>query len=262
MDRVIPNFKLTLFLLALSILIILADLIHFLSLPKYILSYITTPISFGLYQTYNKISRQFYFIFNLRSAAVENKALKEQLGQLLSENAQIRKRLAETESLVAQQNALGIATYNLTSARPIGIQRYLRIDKGSKSGLKQGNAVVFKDNYLGKIVGLSENLANVQLLSDPDSKVAAFSQGLEGKAKGVLTGKFGSEMVLEKILHEEKIKIGDLVYSEGTEGFLPRGLILGKVSQVLGLENEVFKQAKVQPNFDIRDLDLVFVIKE
>lgn len=262
MDRVIPNFKLVLFLLALSTLIILADLIHILSLPKDFLSYITTPISFGLYQTYNKISRQFYFIFNLRSAAVENKALKEQLAQLLSENSQIRKKLAETESLLSQQSALGPATYNLVAARPIGIQRYLKIDKGAKSELKQGNAVVFKDNYLGKIVSLSENSANVQLLSDPDSKVAAFSQGLEGRAKGVLIGKFGSEMVMEKILHEEKIKIGDLVYSEGTEGFLPRGLILGKVSQVLGLENEVFKKAIILPNFDIRDLDLVFVILE
>jgi len=92
--------------------------------------------------------------------------------------------------------------------------------------------------------------------------MAAFSQGLEGVAKGVLVGQFGTESLLDKILHEETIKAGDLVYSEGTEGNLPRGLILGKVVEVKGEENEVFKQAKVVPVFDIRDLELVFVIIE
>lgn len=262
MGRVIPNLRLFLTLISLSLLITILDLTKVLNLPKSFLSYVTNPISFGLYQTNKNILNQFSFMFSARLAARENKALKEQLGQLFAENAQLRKKLAETESMLSQENHLDPKTYNLIPARPIGIQRYLKIDKGSKDGIKVGEAVVISDNYVGKIVQVSEKSSNIQLTSDPDSKVAAFSQGLEGKAKGVLKGQFGSEMMFDKILHEEIIKIGDLVYSEGTEGFLPRGLILGKVIQVLERENEVFKQAKVQPNFDIRDLELVFAIEE
>lgn len=239
-----------------------ADITHFLSLPKRVISYVTNPISFGLYQTNKNVSKQFNFIFNLRLAAVENKALKEQLGQLLSENAKLRKKLAESEALVFQALHLDPKTYNLMPARPIGIGRYLRIDKGLDAGIKLGEVVVFNDNYIGRIVAVSEKSSSIQLLSDPDSKVAAFSQGLEGKAKGILKGEFGNDILLDKILHEEIVSVGDLVYSEGTEGFLPRGLILGKVSQVLERENEVFKQAKITPNFDIRDLEVVFVIQE
>lgn len=262
MDRVVPNLKLFVILTSLSLLILILDLMHFLTFPKTILSYITNPISFGLYQTYSKLGRQFHFIFQARFAAQENKALKEQIGKLLSENAKLRTKLAETESLVSQSQNLGFHTFNLTAARPIGLGKYLRIDKGSSSSIKVGQAVIFNDNYIGKIVSVSPRTANVQLLSDPDSKVAAFSQGLEGKAKGVLIGQFGTDILMDKILHEEKINIDDLVYSEGTEGFLPRGLILGRVSQVMERENEVFKQAKIQPVFDIRDLELVFVITE
>lgn len=262
MERVVPNLKLFLILIIISALILAADLAHFLSLPKRIISYITNPISFGLYQTNRNIFRQFNFIFTLRSSARENKALKEQLGQLLSENAQLSKKLAESEALVSQQTHLDPQTYNLIPARPIGIERYLKIDKGSDSGIKIGKAAVFKDNYIGKIVQVSEKSSNIQLTSDPDSKVAVFSQGLGGKAKGVLIGQFGNDILFDKILHEEKISIGDLIYSEGTEGFLPRGLILGKVFQVLEQPNQVFKQAKVTPNFDIRDLEVVFVIQE
>jgi len=262
MDRVIPNLKLFLILSSISILIVVLDIVHVLTTPKQLASYITNPISFGIYNTSKNIGKQFYFVFQARFAAQENKALKEQIGQLLSENASLHKKLAENLSLLSQEKHLDPTTYNLVPARPIGIGRYLKIDKGSSQGLVMGQAVVFNDNYIGKVVQVSEKSSNVQLTSDPDSKVAAFSQGLGGKAKGVLIGQFGNEIILDKILHEEKISVGDLVYSEGTEGFLPRGLILGKVTQVMEQENEIFKQAKVSPSFDISDLDLVFVIKE
>jgi len=262
MDRIIPNLKLLLILVSLSILILVLDLFQILRFPKTLLSYLINPISFGLYQTNQKFIRQFHFIFQARFAAQENKALKEQIGQLLSENANLRKSLTEAQTLVSQDKHLDPATYNLIPARPIGIGRYLKIDKGLSEGLALGQAVVFNDNYLGKIVQVSEKSAHVQFLSDPDSKVAAFSQGLEGKGRGVLIGQFGTDILMDKILHEEKVNVGDLVYSEGTEGFLPRGLILGRVSQVLKQETEVFKQAKVTPNFDISDMELVFVIVE
>lgn len=262
MVKLLPNLKLFIFLITLSILIFGADTFNLLNIPKQIGFYITNPLSFGLYQTKQRLGRQFYFVFEARFAAQENKALKEQVGQLLSENASLRKELAEAESLLSQESRLDPDIYNLEPARPIGLSRYLKIDKGSSSGIKVGQAVVFNDNYVGKIVQVSQNASNIQLLIDPDSKVAAFSQNLEGKAKGVLAGQFGNEILLDKILHEEKINIGDLVYSEGTEGFLPRGLILGRVSQIMERENETFKQAKVKEVFDIRDLELVFVIQE
>lgn len=262
MIRVIPNLKLLLILILSSLLILILDSNNLLSFPKNVFSFITNPISFGLYATSQKLNRQFYFVFQARFSAQENKALKEQAGHLLSENADLRKKLAQSESLISQFKYLDPATYNLIPARPMGIGRYLKIDKGSTSGIVSGQAVVFNDNYVGKIVQVSGRSSNVQLISDPDSKVAAFSQGLTGRSKGILIGQFGTDILMDKILHEEIINVGDLVYSEGTEGFLPRGLILGKVTKVLKSESEVFKQAKVSPNFDMRDLELVFVIKE
>lgn len=262
MDKVISNLKLLLILGFLSILILILDLFQLLTLPKQLMSILTTPISFGLYQTNQKLGRQFYFIFEARFAAQENKAFKQQIGNLLSENSKLRKKLAETQNLLSQGQHLDPQTYTSIPAHPMGIGRYLKIDKGSNAGLKLNQAVVVNDNYVGKIIKVEPQNANVQLLSDPDSKVAAFSQGLEGKAKGILLGQFSTDILFDKILHEEKIGIGDLVYTDGTEGFMPRGLILGRVTQVLEQPTQVFKQAKVVPNFDIRDVELVFVIIE
>lgn len=262
MSRVILDLKIFLILIFLSLIIFFLDTVNLLNLPKQAVFYITNPISFGIYNTNRIIGKQFYFLFQARFAAQESQALKEQTVKLLAENAVLRKKLAETESLLSQERYLAPGTYNLLPSRPIGLGRYLKIDKGFSSGIKLGRAVIFEDNFIGKIVVVSSSASEVQLLADPDSKVAAFSQNKEGKAKGVLIGQFGTDILLDKILHEEKITEGDMVYSEGTEGFLPRGLILGKVSQVIDRENEVFKQAKVVPVFDIRDLELVFVMQE
>lgn len=262
MEKVIPDFKILILLVLVSLLIFVLDNLNLLNLPKQAASYLTSPISFGIYDTSRQVSRQFYFLFQARFAAQENKALKEQISKIIAENAFLRQKLAETQAILSQDKFLDPATYNLAPARPIGLSRYLKIDKGSASGVKLGQAVVFEGNFVGRIVSVSPKTANVQLLTDPDSKVAAFSQNIEGKAKGVLLGQFGTAVLLDKILHEEKVAIGDLVYSEGTEGFLPRGLILGSISQILERENEIFKQAKVQPIFDVRDLELVFVMTE
>lgn len=262
MDKIIPNFKIFLIAVFLSFLIFILDIVHFLALPKSLMFYITNPISFGLYNVNKNIGKQFHFIFQARLSAQENKALKEQISTLLSENARLRRDLAETQSLLSQEKHLDPKTYNLLSARPIGLSRYLKIDKGSENKVKVGEAVVFNENLIGRVVQVSEKASNVVLLTDPDSKVAAFSQGLEGRAKGILLGQFGTDIILDKILHEEKISSGDLVYSEGTEENLPRGLVLGRVNQVLDKENEVFKSAKVSTVFNLADLELVFVIQD
>ncbi len=100
------------------------------------------------------------------------------------------------------------------------------------------------------------------MASDPDSRLTAFSQSDSGRGKGVLSGQFGSEMLLDKILHEEPIKVGDLVYSEGQEIEIPRGLVLGQVTQLIEKDEEAFKQAKIKPVFNIGDLEVVFVVGE
>lgn len=254
------DLKTFIILILFSLLIIIADNLNWLGLIKGSLQTVTIPIQYGLYKSSLSVSRQFEFISLARQASQENKALKEQLAELLSENARLNKQLAETQSFVDQQNSLNSQTFNLIPARPIGLSRYLLIDKGSDDGIKVNQTVIFKDNFIGKIKEVTNKKSKIILSSDPDSQVAAFATNDQGKAKGVLAGQFGSEMLMDKILHQEPIADNDIVYTDGTEIEIPRGLILGRVSEVLSRDNEVFKQAKVKSVFDTNDLEVIFII--
>jgi len=244
-----------------SLVLFLVDSLGLLKLPKTAVQYITIPVQYGLYQTGISFQRHLEFITLARTAALENKALKTQLANLLTENSSLRKQLLDNQSLTDQYSKLNPQTYDLLPTRIIGMGKSITIDKGENDGIVIGQVVVFKDNYFGQIKGISPKSAEVLLPQDPTSKLAVFSQGEGGRAKGILVGQFGSEFLMDKILHQEKVSVGDLVYSEGTEGKLPKGLIIGRITQVFDRQNEVFQQAKVEPVFNLTDLDIVFVIK-
>lgn len=260
MKDVARDLKFFLILGVISLFLFSFDKLGFLKFPKLLLQTVTVPIEFGVYKSGTAIGKQFEFLWLSRVASLENKALRLQMGEILSENANLRKKLAESEILIDSYNKLSPQTYDLQPARIIGISRFLTLDKGESDGLKVGQPIAFKDQYLGQIKNVTTKFSEALLLTDPDSKIAVFSQGTDGRAKGILQGQFRSELLMDKILHQEKISVGDLVYSEGTEGKLPRGLLMGKVTQVYERENEIFKQAKIEPLFKVTDLDLVFVI--
>lgn len=247
--------------MVLSLLIFAFDNLGLLNYPKQLLQNLTIPIQYGLYHNSKNISNQFNFIKDARKASLENFALKKQMAQVLAENAALQKELNENVQLVDQYNKLNPQTFDLLPARVLGVERYILIDKGLSDGLLENQVVVYKDNYLGRIKNITPKTSQVVLVTDPESKIAVFSQNPEGRARGILQGQFGSELLMDKILHEEQIKVGDLVYSEGTEGKLPKGLVMGKVTQVLERQNEIFKQAKVEPIFKLIDLDIVFIIR-
>lgn len=244
-----------------SLFIFLLDNLNSLNFFKSLAQTLTTPVQFGLYQSGNSLKKQVSVVFFVRQAVLENKALKHQLGELMSENAFLRTQLKEQQIIADQYQKLSPQTYDLLKAKVLSSGRYLTIDKGLDDGLSKNSVVVFKDNYIGKVIEVNPKTSQVLLATDPDSKVAVFSQGREGRAKGIIEGQFGAGLLMDKILHQEKVEVGDLVYSEGTEGSLPKGLILGKVTEVLERQNEVFKQAKVESLFKIIDLDSVFVLR-
>lgn len=261
MKIILLDFKLFIILIIFSILLFAFDNFGLLNFPKGILQTLTTPVQYGLYKNSTNFKKQFTFIVEARKASLENNALKQQLALISAENATLQKKIRDTTDLIDQYNKLNPQTFDLLPTRVLGIERYVIIDKGSNDGIAESQVVVYKDNYLGKTKNVTPKTSQVILATDPESKIAVFSQGSYGRARGILTGKFGSEMLMDKILHEEIVEVGDLVYSEGTEGKLPKGLVMGKVVEVMERQNEIFKQAKVEPIFKLVDLDSVFLIK-
>jgi rod shape-determining protein MreC len=62
------------------------------------------------------------------------------------------------------------------------------------------------------------------------------------------------------IPQEEDVSIGDIVLTSGLGGLMPKGLVIGQVTEVQQKEYETFQTATVRPAVDLTRLELALVI--
>lgn len=133
------------------------------------------------------------------------------------------------------------------------------ISAGRKQGVTIGDSVVWEDIILGTVVDVSENMSSLRRLSDAESRIPVYVPSTG--ARGLLEGRFDSQIVMSQILQEEEVKEGDTVVTSGDSQVL-RGFVVGKVKKVEVEESDVYKEAFVEPVVNVGRLNTVFVVKE
>lgn len=246
------------------------------------------PVESFLSQSLKSILRSFYSISTninktysreaeKQDLAFELKKAEEKINQLISENVKLRFLEEENSVLRKHLNFLNkdnrrylmaniISRGELTGASSEGSQSVL-IDKGSVDGLFAGLAVISSEAIgtssqgviIGKIVNVKENIAEVYLVTNKNSKLAASIFG-ENKTSGIASGELGLTIKMNFIPQTENIKAGDIVATSGLEQNIPRGLIIGRVSDVSKENNEVWQSATVETLVDLDALSIVSIL--
>jgi rod shape-determining protein MreC len=57
------------------------------------------------------------------------------------------------------------------------------------------------------------------------------------------------------------LNIGDDIITSGLGGLMPKGLLIGKISQINNTNDKLFQQAVIIPKVKYFDLGMVFVVK-
>ncbi|MGC9350014.1 MAG: rod shape-determining protein MreC, partial [Anaerolineae bacterium] len=139
--------------------------------------------------------------------------------------------------------------------------RFIIINAGAQDGVAVGMPVVTGGAaMIGRVARTSPQLAYVQLINDPQSRVAAMLQ--QSRVSGVLEGTEEGQLVMTDILPDETVTEGETIISSSLGGMLPRGLILGQVEEVTYQESDLFQAARVRPAVDFRRLETVLVVTD
>ena len=135
----------------------------------------------------------------------------------------------------------------------------LYIDKGANDGIEQYLPVLLNGNVIGRINRVSKNYSEVQLLSNPDFKMAV---DINGHIQGILRGKGNSEFVINNFNDElvDKISLFNIKTS-GISELYPKGLSIGKfnVSNKKSLIDN--KTLILKLNFDLSKVSTLVVYK-
>ncbi|MDP2709066.1 MAG: rod shape-determining protein MreC [bacterium] len=208
--------------------------------------------------------------------ASELKKAEERLNQLTVENVKLRFLQDENDALRKQLNFFSQDDSRYLMANVIsrgalaesgeGGQAIL-IDKGARDGLSSGLAVVSstavgsstRGVIIGKIAKVEEQLSQVYLITNKNCKLAAAIFG-ETKTSGITAGDLGLTVKMDFIPQTENIKVGDIAATSGLEQNVPRGLVIGRVTEVIKENNEVWQAATIEPMVDLGSLSVVSIL--
>ena len=219
----------------------------------------------------NALNNFFSDINYLEDTFKENKRLKEkvdslaesqaELSVLREENVQLKSELDLQSSLTEYSTMTG----TVISRNPDAWVDQVIVDRGSMDGLERGMSVMSKNGLVGRISEVSPTSSKVTLLSTTaPSSILTSTEIMQEEETifGVLTG-FDlerNELVMEQITSEAAIEIGNEVITSGLGGLVPRGLLVGTITEISLDSQGLGQRVYIEPATDFTDIQFVTII--
>jgi rod shape-determining protein MreC len=227
-----------------------------------------TPFEEGLHWLQTSTSGIWHNYLYLRGVRAENRDLKQQIQQMRLEQVRVSQDAEQAHRLQALLEFKEQFISQTMAAQVIGWSgseqsRSIYIDKGAREGLKPDMAVITRDGIVGKVLQvfgsnpLERSVSQVLLINDQTSGVGAILD--QTRLQGILRGTPSGDVVLEKVMSDETVPVGELVLTSGGDGIFPKGLPVGKVTKV-SPGSELFLNIRVRPAAQLSRLEEVLVV--
>ena len=191
-------------------------------------------------------------VARLRSEVVALRLRQLRHDELESENERLRAALALRERLPTRSVGAEVVARDWN-----GFTRGLTIDRGRADGVERLAPVIVTRGVVGRVAGLRERSAAVQLLTDPASSIGGVV--VRTRAQGLVEGVAGGRLRLKLAASEEGVRSGDLVVTSGVGQLFPKGLPLGRVGRVYA-SSGLFRTAEIEPAVDLATVEEVLVL--
>ena len=119
------------------------------------------------------------------------------------------------------------------------------------------NEDIDKFYFIGRIWSIENNKAKILLITNPLSAIPAKVKNKN--IEGIIIGSSYSNLILDYIMPDDDIKIGDIIVTSGLNN-IPENVEIGKVIKIETSQTKIFKQAIVKPNFNINSLKNLIII--
>lgn len=135
----------------------------------------------------------------------------------------------------------------------------IRIDRGSRDGVRVGMGVIHPGGVVGTIHRVSDHFSDVLTLADPASSIDAVIQ--RSRARGIISGETNTLNCKLKYMDKlEDVTQDDAVVSTNFGEVFPSGLLIGHVSEISSTSNGILQDITVKTAVDLYRLEEVLVV--
>lgn len=223
-----------------------------------------TPFERGVVWLESSSGNLWHNYVYLRGVRAENRELKDEIEQMrleqvrLSEDAVQAHRLQSLLAFKEQYIAKTVAAQVIGSSGS-DLSRIVYIDKGEDAGLRRDMAVITADGIVGKLLLVYPSTAQVLLINDQTSGVGVILE--KSRLQGILHGTANGEVVVNDVMSDEQVPVGETVLTSGGDQIFPKGLPVGTVTRV-GSGKDLFLNINVKPSAELSRLEEVLVLVE
>lgn len=250
-----------------------------LSPVESVLHYVLDPVQRAFSGLVTSAGDLFQTVREARELRPQVEELRTQVEALTAENIRLREYEAEVQQLrdllgfvsqypgasfvgadvVGQEACDVFPCGEVVGLEPSPYLRYITINAGALQGVQVEMPVVSGGAILvGRVSQVFPRTARVQLLNDADSAVAAILQA--SRVTGLVVGQPDGSLRMEYIPQDQEVQVGDIVLTSGLGGVMPKGLVIGQVTEVQAPGYELHQTAIVQPAIDLSRLEMVLVV--
>ena len=183
--------------------------------------------------------------------SAENKALKQRILKLQGQQQQLQflqnenRRLRELLGSDARESARRmVAEVIAVASEPFSQQ--LVINKGTLSGVYEGQPVLDSSGIIGQVQDVGGNTARVLLISDQSHAISLRSERNDIRVLAQGTGDIG-RLELMFIPHSTELREGDLLMSSGLGGVFPEGYPVARIASIVRDESLPFATVFADP---------------
>lgn len=230
---------------------------------------ILSPVQRGLYSATDAIGDFFSRVFSSTDLQIENLELKAKVAELegqlqdYSEVKQENQRLKTLLNFDTETKQLEYVSTRIIGKAPGHWFNMFLIDVGLSDGVKVDMPVVNGDGLVGRVVATGANWSRVLAIIDSSSGVSGIVE--RTRDNGILHGTTaaGNEnalLTVDSLPLDADLMPGDTVITSGLGLTYPKGIRIGKVTEVSQSDDGMRNKAVVTPWVDFNHLEEVMVI--
>ncbi len=207
------------------------------------LNVLILPVQSKIYMTTQGIRENFNTILKYKD---------ELIADLTDENIRLRKLLDLKGQMEYKTKVVKVSFQHVQDTYEDFI-----IKAGSVDGMEINMPVLSGRQLIGKITDVYENYSVVKMITGENSYVSVLCKDVIG----IVSGEREKDLYFRPTSSlEEEIKIGEELYTSGISDVYPKGLYVGKVSEIVSADNKLEKIYRVKIDTNIYDFQEAIVL--
>lgn len=233
---------------------------HWISRPFLFLTSMVQDGLFEFSQGIKQTTAEYVYLLNIKK---QNAELKNLNNEMTARLLQMKELDIENQHLRGLLDLKEKSKMSLIAAQVIGRDlikdhKKITINKGTKHGLKNGQAVITLNGVVGYVFRPQLLTSDVMLVTDRYSVVDGLIQ--RTRASGIVEGKGAQTLLMNYVERTEDVQAGDIVVTGGLDNIFPKGFPIAVVENVERKTMSISLKVELKPVIDPAVVEDVFII--